>query len=230
MGTALRDFGRFIRSPFNRVDALKKLNDFYSKPRSVDEIIDTAMDMGTKGHYRINSMQIRSEILSLAKKVSAINPKTILEIGTCNGGTLFIWSNFASKTVISCDLIIHKKRQELYDSFSPPDSSCKIKTLEGDSHSSEFRKNVEHELGGEQVDFLFIDGDHTEKGVESDYNDYKKLVRPGGLIAFHDIVKTQPVPGNQVYYLWQRLKETEQIEEFIQDENQCGYGIGVVTV
>ena len=230
MGTLFRDISRFVRIPVNRAGAIKRINEFYSKQRSIDELVDTAMDMGSKGHYRINSMQVRSEILSLVKRVRDIKPKTILEIGTCNGGTLFLWSNLASQKVITCDLIIHKYRKELYNKFPPPDSNCVVTSLEGDSHDPQFRKRVEDELNGNQVDFLFIDGDHSEKGVEADYNNYKSLVRPGGLIAFHDIVKNQPVPGNQVYYFWQRLKQVEQVEEFIDDHNQCGYGIGLVKV
>ena len=63
-----------------------------------------AIDFKTKGLYRVDSVQMRDEILSLADAVSSINPKTILEIGTCNGGTLFIWSNIATDCVITCDL------------------------------------------------------------------------------------------------------------------------------
>ncbi len=230
MGTLFRDIGRFVRIPVNRAGAIKKIKRFYSKKRSLDELVDTAMNMGTKGHFRINSMQVRSEILSLVKEVSSIKPKTILEIGTCNGGTLFLWANLASQKVITCDLIIHKHRKELYKKFVSPDSQCVLTTLEGDSHEPQFMKRVEDELNGSQVDFLFIDGDHSEEGAEADYKNYKRFVRPGGLIAFHDIVEDQPVSGNQVYYLWQRLKETEQVEEFIQDPKQCGYGIGLVRV
>lgn len=83
-------------------------------------------------------------------------------------------------------------------------------------------------LEGKQVDFLFIDGDHSEKGIEADFNDYSPLVRPGGLIAFHDIVEKQPIPENQVYYFWKRVKNNYEYEEFIDNPEQCGFGIGVI--
>ena len=230
MGTLFRDISRLVRVPFNRADAERRINKFHSIPRSNEELVDTAINLGSKGHFRINSMQVRSEILSLVKKVSEIKPKTILEIGTCNGGTLFMWSNLASSRVITCDLIIHKYRKHLYSKFPSTDSECVVETLEGDSHTSEFKQRVEDTLNGDLVDFLFIDGDHSEQGVEADYNDYKHLVRPGGLIAFHDIVKNQPVEGNKVFYFWERLKKVAQVEEFVNDPNQCGYGIGLVKV
>ena len=40
---------------------------------------------------------------------------------------------------------------------------------------------------GEKLDFLFIDGDHSYDGVKADFEMYAPMVRPGGLIAFHDI-------------------------------------------
>jgi len=100
----------------------------------------------------------------------------------------------------------------------------------GDSHDLDFKVRIEEVLDGEKVDFLFIDGDHTEKGVEQDFNDYKDFVRPGGIIAFHDILEKQPTPANQVYYLWERLKIDNDVQEFVDDQNQCGYGIGIIHV
>ena len=37
------------------------------------------------------------------------------------------------------------------------------------------------------MDFLFIDGDHTAKGMKEDFLNYLPMVRQGGLIAIHDI-------------------------------------------
>jgi predicted O-methyltransferase YrrM len=38
----------------------------------------------------------------------------------------------------------------------------------------------------DQIDFLFIDGDHSETGVQRDWDDWHQYVIPGGLVAFHD--------------------------------------------
>lgn len=226
----LKDLSRKLRAPINRRDALNKLRKFHSKPRSNSEIIDMAIDFKTRGLYRIDSVQMRDEILSLTDAVKSINPKTILEIGTCNGGTLFIWSNIASDCVITCDLNKSKIREELYSQFPPTESTCKVISLAGDSHDHDFLEIVKNQLDGKQVDFLFIDGDHTEAGVRQDYEMYNSLVRSGGLIAFHDIVEKQPIPQNQVYYFWEELKKTVKYEEFIHDPAQTGYGIGLIHV
>lgn len=37
-----------------------------------------------------------------------------------------------------------------------------------------------------QIDFLFIDGDHNYEGVKQDWDLYSKLLLPGSIVAFHD--------------------------------------------
>lgn len=226
----LRKISRALRTPINRRSALKQLALFHSEPRGLDEVVQWAMKFPSRGNFRVESIQIKSEITSLAQRVAAIKPERILEIGTARGGTLFLWSQLASRKVISCDILDPGVRRDLYSAFPPPGSSCEVVNLTGDSHTSEFKQQVEKELSGELVDFLFIDGDHTEVGVEADYNDYHHLVRPGGLIAFHDIVIKQPFPTNQVYGFWVKLKEQLDTEDLVEDPDQVGFGIGLVKV
>lgn len=228
MSKIFKNISRLIRKPYNEYAALKKIKKMHAQPYDLEVIVDNAINFSTDGFYKVKSAQKRSEILSLASAVKDLNPKTILEIGTCDAGTLFIWANIAKNKVITCDIHGNKYRSEFYNSFPPENSGCKVKTLIGNSHDPEFKVKVEEELQGEKVDFLFIDGDHTEKGVEQDFNDYRCFVRPGGIIAFHDILESQPTPNNQVYYLWERLKKEYEVIEFIDDPQQCGYGIGVI--
>jgi Methyltransferase domain len=37
-----------------------------------------------------------------------------------------------------------------------------------------------------QIDFLFLDGDHSETGVQRDWEDWHPYVISGGIVAFHD--------------------------------------------
>jgi predicted O-methyltransferase YrrM len=39
---------------------------------------------------------------------------------------------------------------------------------------------------GRPLDFLFIDGDHSEQGCRQDFDDWETHVQPGGIILFHD--------------------------------------------
>ncbi len=42
------------------------------------------------------------------------------------------------------------------------------------------------ETGGEKVDFVFIDGDHSYEGLRGDWESWNDLVLPFGIIALHD--------------------------------------------
>ncbi|MHC4943813.1 MAG: O-methyltransferase [Planctomycetota bacterium] len=209
--------------------ALKQFARFHDKPRTVEEIVQFARSLPGKGFFKIRTMQMLSELTALAQAVAALKPRVILEIGTAEGGTFFVWANLASEQVVSCDLEISEYVRQLIPAFKAKRSRCSLQFLEGDSHEESFFQEVERALDGRAVDFLFIDGDHSEEGVESDYRKYSPLVRPGGLIAFHDIADAQPLPENQVQHFWKRLKkEVDRFEEFIEDPMQCGAGIGIV--
>jgi predicted O-methyltransferase YrrM len=52
-------------------------------------------------------------------------------------------------------------------------------------------RKFSHELTAEDIagplDFVFIDGDHSEDGVRTDFRVVAPLVKLGGIIAFHDL-------------------------------------------
>ena len=47
-----------------------------------------------------------------------------------------------------------------------------------------------------QVDFFFVDGDHSFEGLQRDWVVVKQLLKPGAIAAFHD---THRVPGATVH-------------------------------
>jgi cephalosporin hydroxylase len=230
MKKALKELSRTLRMPFNRYFAFRRLRTYHAAPRSIEETVDWAMRFGRYGYFTIQTLQKRSEIIALAKAVAALKPKIILEIGTARAGTLLVWSSIAAEKVITCDLVHRDVLRPLLEAMPPPGSKCRVTLLTGNSHEMAFKQRVAQELGSQKADFLFIDGDHTESGVAQDYNDYKEFVRPGGIIAFHDIVESQPFPDNQVYHFWKKVKPGQVIEEFIDDPKQCGFGIGIIRV
>lgn len=223
-----KELSRKLRQPLNRLYAEFRMKQFHSRPRTLEEVVHWSMHFGGGGYMRIKTQQIPWEILQLAKTVEAVKPKTILEIGTAWGGTLLIWSHLASERIVTCDLNDMHRQQPVFRKLVPPASKCEIAMLTGNSHEASFKAKVARQLGGKPVDFLFIDGDHTETGVEADFNDYVEFVRPGGIVAFHDIVEAQPRPTNQVYHFWRRLKQHYHHEEFVADPQQRGFGIGVI--
>lgn len=230
MQTAFKSLSRALRLPFHRLYANHRLRQYHSRKRTLEEVVDWAMKFGGSGHMRVKTLQIPVEITQLAQAVQALKPRIIIEIGTARGGTLLIWSYLASERVITCDLKDLRLQHPLFSRFPPPGSPCQVTLLSGNSHEAGFKARVAQELNGEKADFMFIDGDHTESGVEADYNDYKEFVRPGGLIAFHDIVEKQPLPTNQVFHFWKRLKVGADVQEFVGHPEQCGFGIGLLRI
>jgi len=187
-----------------------------------------AMNLGSRGAYKTKSSQIESEILALARAVEEIEPRVILELGTARGGTLLLWSQLASELVVSCDIQARRGLHEIAESFPPPDSACRVDLVVGNSHSPEVEDEIRRLLLGRPIDFLFIDGDHSEAGVEADFLRYGRWVRPGGAIAFHDIARHQPDPETRVHEFWRRVRASCESLEWIEDPNQCGFGIGLL--
>jgi len=59
-----------------------------------------------------------------------------------------------------------------------------------------------------KIDFLFLDGDHSEKGVQRDWDDWHPFVIPGGIIAFHDAAV---FPGGWTQPDWGPVKLVDRL-------------------
>ena len=179
-------------------------------------------------------MQHIPEILGLVEYVEAIKPKYVCEIGTYEGGTNFLISQSipSVREMIGVDLFVQHTTQLRH--FCKPDR--KVNYLNGSSYADATVKTVETLLGTNQLDFLFIDGDHRYEGVKNDFLAYRHLVRDGGIIAFHDIVpdhktrygKDTGMWAGDVPIFWERLKRNYEHKEFVQDREQDGLGIGAL--
>ena len=186
----------------------------------------------------IKTSQIPEEISQLLQILKERKPKTILEIGTANGGTLFLFSRIASDdaTLISIDLPGGRFgggypiwKIPLYKSFARKDQ--KIYLIRGDSHNQETLEKVKNILNDKKIDFLFIDGDHTYEGVKRDFEVYSSHVKKGNIIGFHDIVDGPEKHVGGVPKFWKEIKENNsEGREIVKDWNQGGCGIGVLYV
>ena len=172
------------------------------------EIVEEAY---SKTHGLIG--QNKDEIIACAQFIESIKPQNILEIGSQFGGTFYIWCGLSSGTRISVDLPYGPFGGVTKEATNERNNIIKnrfnnVYFIEGDSHKQETVDSVSNILKEDKVDFLFIDADHTYEGVKSDYTLYKKFVKIGGYIGFHDI---NIIDECQVDRLWNELKG-EKIE------------------
>jgi predicted O-methyltransferase YrrM len=174
--------------------------------------------------------QIWDEIIVALKEVQSLKPRYIVEIGTNGGGTLLLWSRVAhpEATIVSIDLRggqeglrVSRLRAPLFRRMGLRQQ--KIHLISGDSHLPATLELARKYLGNNAVDFLFIDGDHSEKGVRKDYEMYSPLVRPGGIIGFHDIVVN--TPACQVIKLWRELTQSEKTWSIVGSPPRYGIGL-----
>jgi predicted O-methyltransferase YrrM len=184
------------------------------------------------------SLQKSTELLSLLERVALLQPRAICEIGAASGGTLCALSHAATESaiVISIDCDFTTARLKALPELGRPHQH--VTCIAGDSHEAAVYSHVASLLGGDQLDFLFIDGDHSYAGVKADFEIYCGFVRPGGLIGFHDIVpdyKTRfavatSADSGGVPAFWQELKDRfPDTEDIVESPGQDGYGIGLLT-
>ena len=160
---------------------------------------------------------------------------TVIEIGAHRGGTSALFCELGAK-VISVDLPdgpwggIGKASAEARDAELKKVYVDRYIPLHADSQLPETRELVRFNLAGKRADLLFVDGDHSYLGSKHDFENYSDFVRPGGVVAFHDINDTalHRDRGVMVSKLWKELAARLPSQEFsIQD--QWG-GIGAVRV
>ena len=61
-----------------------------------------------------------------------------------------------------------------------------IRYIKGNSNSDETENKLKESLNSNELDLLFIDGDHTYEGVKNDFERFSKYVKRGGFIVVDD--------------------------------------------
>ena len=166
--------------------------------------------------------------------------RTIVEIGTFRGGTLWLWCQMATDNahVVSIDMPVKSdaadRRKQGHLKHCAV-ASQRLSLIRSDSQKEATRERLVRILDGETIDFLFIDGDHGYEAVRRDFELYSPLVRPGGIVAFHDIVHHPSFPANQVDRYWKEvIKQEYRVKELVDLDDERGWGewggIGVVYI
>jgi cephalosporin hydroxylase len=202
---------------------------------NIEDLLKFTEKYTGRGYYSsLHCYQNKFEILSLVKLLQKYQPGNVLEIGTHKGGTFFLWCRAVknAKLFVSIDLPYGrfgggyvKERERLLKEFIFDKPNSEMFLIRDDSHNLSTYEKVSQIIQGENLDFLFIDGDHTYEGVKKDFDLYSKFVN-SGIIAFHDIAHKEGDYG--VVQLWHEIKVNYHTQEFI-DKNS-NKGIGVVFI
>lgn len=179
-------YGRAPRKPIAEVfTGIGDIN--VSLHRAFDKDITTSADFG--------------EVLQLAAMAKFVNAQSVLEIGTFDGNTTL---NFAlniapNARVTTVDLppdwdgtYQHKTVTGFYDNVTDrkgvgaqylqtPEANAKIDQVFGDSGTIDWTK-----LPNAPFDLIFIDGNHHKDYVRTDTENALKVLKPGGVICWHD--------------------------------------------
>lgn len=237
--TSLKSFVYDLKSSQDLADAIESLRRCeYTLPDQATRLGVPFIFRGKRYFRSIRPLQNPVEINQAYRVACDMAPKRVLEIGTAKGGTLYLWCQAAAPnaTLVSVDLPGGKfgggyveQRSGLYQAFAQPDQ--KLHLLRANSHDMETFESVKELMGGEPVDFAFIDADHTYEGVRDDFLRYGTLVRPGGVVLFHDVVLAPHDPECQVHRLWDQIKSMFESQEFIGiDDLGRQLGIGMVRI
>jgi predicted O-methyltransferase YrrM len=190
---------------------------------------------------RIALTQCESEFEALLTQYTELKAKNVLEIGSYFGSSLHHWLYYSSEgaRVISVDLPI-KEFCGPQDPRVPVQEFAiqtewrlwtkrnknKLHLIQAASQLDTTKDEVVKLLNGELLDFLFIDGNHMLEAVTKDFEMYSGLVKPGGMIALHDIGEAEE---GGVHVLWKQLKKTHKTMELLHHP-KSEKGIGIILV
>jgi len=216
-------------------DAISNLKEQLEHCNSINEYLDLVYSFNFRD-LTIKPFQIKNEIATLLKILKLKKSKTVLEIGTANGGTLFLFSKVCppDTTLISIDLpegpfggdFFPDSKIPFYKSFATQQQ--KIHIIRADSHNSETLDEIKVLLNGKKIDFLFIDGNHRYESVKKDFELYGEFLSDDGIIALHDISSGPEKNVGEVPKFWKEIKSKHESLEILDNYNTLGYGIGLL--
>jgi cephalosporin hydroxylase len=141
--------------------------------------------------YDIRLCQHSEEFANWLTMLEELKPRVGMEIGAGQGASSRAFIEFIP-TIEKFICLDIQDKAEHYPGMVPIKRKLRIFPhpkavyVKGDSIQLSTRREVVRVLGGEELDFLFIDGCHEFLNICADFWSYSPLVRKGGLVGFHD--------------------------------------------
>jgi len=163
--------------------------DYYT---SLTNTISKNLD-GRICHHRVILLSVLNQLLDI---------NNYLEIGVHNGTSMsYMVVNNKNINAIGVDLFEDTISRYNHDNLQynrtlknikKHNDGANITLIKGNSFLEKTIQKVDSTLNEDQVDLLFIDGDHSYKGISNDFNNYTKFVKTGGLIVIDDYNSQYP--------------------------------------
>ena len=161
-----------------------------------------------------------NEFAGLAYYLQKQGPFNVyVEIGSASGGNIrFIYENIGFHEALSFDDNMHP--HTIHQGSNSWHFGDKLTRYVGNSHHPEATQMLKRWLNGKIIDCVFIDGDHSLKGVLEDFKMLEPHFSARTLIIFHD---THSIPdiGQAVKQLQDQNKITP-VAHFVEKTKTCG--------
>ena len=199
---------------------LREIGWLEDAPIDLDALVVKAQDI-------YPAVQNPRELRAFLEVALERRPRTIVEIGTAAGGTLYCLSQVAAPAALLVSIDFFggaygggqtNVECKFFSTFGPP--TQRFEFIRERSFLQSTLSALKKILDGYEIDLLFIDGDHSYAAVKSDYEMYHPLVARGGLITFHDILEIPAQAsdwqrGNEVSLFWKELSPRVASQEII---------------
>lgn len=159
--------------------------------------------------------------------VSAMKPRSIVELGTHNAVSYFSFCNAADRLNLECaataiDCWEGDPQAGFYDDsvYASVSRFNEERYPKFSSLKKNYFDDVVNDFEDGSIDLLHIDGLHTYEAVKHDYETWNKKVSSRGVILFHDTNIIRPDFG--VRQLWLELMETKKGFNFL---HSAGLGV-----
>lgn len=141
----------------------------------------------------------------------------ILEFGAYSGGSTGYLHKYA-KNMISIECVPRFDTTQFGDNYE-----CAV----GDSRDLSIMESYFKKF---DWDLVLIDGDHTHYGVKTDFYNILPYLKPGTMVAFHDIVISDNHHRSNCYVgeFWEEMKLEYKPKRFEEIRTSDWAGIGVI--
>ncbi len=187
-------------------------------------MVDQEPSCGPPSPVRI--YQWEKEFSVLLELYRRLHPINVLEVGTYHGGTLFHWLQNAwggTRVVTVDNYAVGVDNRHLYPQWVPV--GVDLTVIDGDSHDPQTLERVAEFY---PYDFVMIDAGHYLSEVTLDWDNYRRMVKRGGMLVLHDILTHPAWPSIEVGQLWEKIKAEYMTFEIVADRNAEWGGLGCV--